>query len=148
MGFWSRPKLIKAAAVSVYLLLGFLQLLAWFFFSYQNAPDIVFGFTLLSLTALMTYVWEPFLLVYIFSFVLLPVFYVAVAAGLERKSRIALSLALISNLLTINANVIWIRIYGTSPRSQVTLEGLVFNLVVLPILILYWLMIIKEKPSQ
>lgn len=147
MGFWSKPKLIKVAVVSVYLLLAFLQLLTWFFLSYQNAPNIMFGFTLYSLITLMIYVWEPFLLVYIFSTVLLPIFYIAVAAGLERNSRIWWTLALISNLLTISANVIWIRTYGTDPKSSGFVAGLVFNFVVLTVLILYWFNLTRGSPS-
>lgn len=147
MGFWSKPRLIRAAAVSVFLLLAFLPLLTWFFLSGQNVSNIMFGFTLFSLITLMTYVWEPLLLVYIFSLALLPVFYIAVAAGLERKSRIWWTLALISNLLTINANIIWIRIYGTDPGGSGFAAGLVFNLVALTILILYWSTLIRENPS-
>jgi hypothetical protein len=95
----------------------------------------------------MIYVWEPFLLVYIFSTVLLPIFYIAVAAGLERKSRIWWKLALISNLLTISANVIWIRTYGTDPKSSGFVAGLVFNFVVLTVLILYWFNLIRGSRS-
>ena len=147
MGFWSKPEPIRMAAVSVYLLLAFLPLVTWFFFSYQNISDIMIGFTLYSLITLMTYVWEPFILAYIFSLVLMPVFYIAVAAGLERKSRIAWTLALVSNVLTISANAIWIRIYGTNPRGSGFAAGLVFNLAPLTILILYWSTIIKENPN-
>ncbi len=148
MGYWSKFKPIGAVAVSVYLLLAFLPLVMWFF-SPQHVTDIMFGFTLYSLITLMIYVWEPFFLVYIFSLVLLPVFYVAVASGLERKSRIAWTLALISNLLTISANIIWIRVTnGTDPRSYGMEAGLVFNIVALIMLVLYWFTIIREDASK
>ncbi len=149
MGFWSRPKSIRLVAVSVYLLLAFLPLLTWFFFSSQNIPDFMFDFTMYSLIYLVTLVWEPFFLVYIFSPVLLPIFYIAVASGLERKSRIAWTLALISNLLTISANIVWIRVTnGRDPRSYGMEAGLVFNIVALIMLVLYWFTIIREDASK
>lgn len=148
MGFWSEHEPIRMAAVSVYVLLACSPLLVWFFFSGQNVYHIMFGFTLLSFVTLMVMVSRSLFLAYahyFFSLVLLPVFYMVVASGLQRKNRIGWSLALISNLLTISANVIWTRIYGTDRLTQETPAGLVFNLVVLTILILYRVTILKGQ---
>lgn len=147
MGSWFKLDPVRATAVFVYVLLAVLPLLPLLSLSPEGSflGPMRLGFTLYIFLILMTKLWEPFFLAYIYAPFWLPVFYFAVAFGLEKRNRISWILALASTLLTITANSVWIRIgNGMNPGAYGAEAGLVFNIIALIILFVYWYMIVRS----
>jgi len=158
-----RLRLVRLVIAVAYFLVAILPFLIWVFVDKWFLSPVVFGFTLYSLVWLIAPLFGTVLEwmamgIFLFSYFLVPMFYIGVAYGLQRESKIAWRFAFVSNLLTITANLFWIVIgpssYVLGPNSHALKSyvdgltaGLVFNIIMTIILLFYWNTILKKHVS-